>query len=141
MPGTPFRAAMHKQGKINRGANIIMQKHCRWNSVSSVRERMLWFVYIYSFVDSCARSCKQCKSGKMLATYVSARFFFLESLTHLAPRASTYTPFLSLHIAVLRISIAFCEVASGESPTKKDCRQHGIRHVDKWGSSLSCQAR
>lgn len=51
MPGTPLRTTTHKQDKINKGANIIMQKHCRWNGVSSMRKRMLWFVYVYSFVD------------------------------------------------------------------------------------------
>lgn len=66
------------------------------------------------------------------------RFFFLGSLTYLASRyACIHAVSLFTHCR-LRISIAFCEVASGESPTKKDCRQHGMRRADKWDSSLFC---
>lgn len=118
-----------------------MQKHCQRNSVSSVRERMLWFVYVYSFVDLHTQF-KQCKR-QARATYLqcssTSRPLLLPRISDLprsSLRVSTYTLFLSLH-AVYESLLLFVRQPAA-SPTKKDRHQHGIRCVDKWDSSLSC---
>lgn len=101
-------------------------------------------------LEICARSSSGA-SGKMCYLGVTydvpsrlGRFFFLRSLTYSSSdgtslRVSTYTLFLPLHaVYEFLLFFFFCEIAFGESPTKKDCRRRGIRHVDKWDSSLSC---
>lgn len=124
-----------------------MQKHCQWNSVSSVRERMLWFVYVYSFGDL-RTQFKRCKREDVLPrSYLQCSFtsrpLLLPQISDLLLLRRHLATCINVHAVSpftrrLRISIVFFVRQPPASPTKKDCRRRGIRHVDKWDSSLSC---
>lgn len=134
MSGTPFRTTacgiyVYKHGKINKGTNIIMQKHCRQRiaaaSCVSIRSGL------YAFVARCKREDALSESDNFRVSTASSSSSSSD-LWPILPPHQTYTSFLSLHPAYESLVSLFARLTPGGSDKEglspawdTSCRQMG----------------